>query len=223
MADLQNIFYQMILAALRDSNFTSASPGHINKFIGLNVAATSIGTDEEIRSAILEIINSEGVGKEKTGKDLASDLSNVDVETGKGIGLEKQLIGVTRKSISIAQNPASLVATGLSLLPHVALIALAISLTPLIFDILTKPGGPLDLRFKRIIDDEINAFLSRQTQKDTQMGVRQVIIQSKIGFTAVNGANNFNTVRGIREGGINKEREDRIGMVDHSKGVFDLG
>jgi len=79
------------------------------------------------------------------------------------------------------------------------------------------------LRFKRIISDEVNAFLSRQTQKDTEMGVRPVIIQSKIGFTAKNGANNFNTVRGIREGGIDTERLDRIGMKDHIKGVFDIG
>ena len=92
-----------------------------------------------------------------------------------------------------------------------------------IFDLLTKPGGPLDLRFKRIIDDEINAFLSRQTQKDTEMGVRQVIIQSKTGFTASNGKNNYNTLRGIREGGLNEERLTRIGKVDHTKGVFDLG
>jgi len=79
------------------------------------------------------------------------------------------------------------------------------------------------LRFKRIIDNEINAYLSRQAQKDTEFGVRQVVIQSKVGFTATNGANNYNTVRGIREGGIDKERLDRIGMVDHAKGVFDFG
>ena len=94
---------------------------------------------------------------------------------------------------------------------------------PLIFDILIAPGGPFDIRFKRIVDDEINAFLARQTQKDTEFGYRQVIIQSKLGFTAPNGVNNYNTVRGIREGGIIQERLDRFGMVDQSKGNWPFG
>ena len=106
-------------------------------------------------------------------------------------------------------------------MPHAALVLLAISLAPMIFDILTKPGGPMDLRFKRIVDDEINAFLSRQAQKDTEFGTRQVIIQSRKGFTASNAENSFNTLRGIREGGLDKERLDRLGMVDHAKGLFD--
>jgi len=93
----------------------------------------------------------------------------------------------------------------------------------MIFDELTRPGSVLDLRWRRIISNEVSAFLSRQTQKDTQFGVRQVIIQSKTGFTATNGKNNYNTLRGIREGGLNKELFDRIGMVDHTKGVFDFG
>ena len=33
----------------------------------------------------------------------------------------------------------------------------------------------------------------------------------------------YNTLRGIREGGVNEERLSRIGMKDHSKGVFDIG
>ena len=223
MADLQNIIYQMVLSLLRDSKFTSASPGHINKFIGVNVAATTIGTDEEIRAAILEIINSEGVGKEKTGKDLASDLSDVEVETEKVKDFEKKAVLGTRRALAIAQNPASLVSQGILLLPHAVLVAFAISIVPFIFEELTRAGGPLDLRFKRIVDEEISAFLSRQSQRDTEMGVRQVIIQSKTGFTATNGSNNFNTLRGIREGGIDKELLDRVGKVDHAKGVFDFG
>ena len=76
----------------------------------------------------------------------------------------------------------------------------------------------MDLRFRRIIREEINGFLSRQAQKDTEFGVRQVIIQSKTGFTATNGQNNYNTLRGIREGGVNEELLARVGKVDHTKG-----
>ena len=136
---------------------------------------------------------------------------------------ETKAAGLIRKGVSVADNPTSIVAQGIKFLPHAALAALALALVPMIFDELTRPGGILDLRWRRIISNEVSAYLSRQTQKDTQFGVRQVIIQSKIGFTATNGKNNYNTLRGIREGGLNKELFDRIGMIDHTKGVFDFG
>jgi len=204
---------------------TSASPGHINHFIGIESQGGMdiIGNNEEINAAIREAV--ENITSDPdSAESLSDNLLASEQKTGKNkVSLEKSAIGGISKVIGAANNPASIVAAGINILPHAALLAFAISITPFIFDVLTKPGGPLDLRFKRIISDEVNAFLSRQTQKDTEFGVRQVIIQSKTGFTATNGANNYNTLRGIREGGIDKERLDRIGKVDHTKGVFDLG
>ena len=219
MATLDVIIKQMILSAFRSAEMDSASPGHINRFKSMK--GEILGSSEEINAAIREAMD--GLMEDSgSAEKLEQNIIDADIKTGKSKEInEKQ---ITQSISTVARsNPASIVSIGLGLLPHAALITLAVSLAPLIFDILTKPGGPLDLRFKRIIDDEINAFLSRQTQKDTEMGVRQVIIQSKLGFTASNGLNNYNTLKGIREGGINKERLDRLGMVDHSKGVFDTG
>jgi len=217
MASLSAIFKQMILSTFRSAKMTSASPGHINHFIGIeNIGSEVIGSDEEIKAAILEVIQGLEI---EAPEDLAEDLLDVEGKPKK----KGELEGALSKGVGIAQNPTSVVASAIPLLPHATLLILAIALAPLIFDQATRPGGPLDLRFKRIIEDELNAFLSRQTQKDTEMGVRQVIIQSKVGFTAANGKNNYNTIRGIREGGLNKERLDRIGMIDHSKGVFNFG
>jgi len=225
MATLDSIIKQMILSAFRSANMTSASPGHVNHFIGIESQGGMdiIGSNEEINVAIREAVQA-FVDDPESAESLSEDLINAEIKTGKKKKgkLESTATGAISKVIGVGSNPANIVAMGLPLLPHAALVALALSLTPLIFDVLTRPGGPLDLRFKRIISDEVNAFLSRQTQKDTEMGVRQVIIQSKTGFTAKNGENNYNTVRGIREGGINKERLDRIGMKDHSTGVFDI-
>lgn len=214
----------MILSAFRSAMMDSASPGHINRFMGLEGGEMDIiGSNEEINAAIREAVQ-QVIDSPENAENLIEGLSSAGEKTGKTkAGLEKTGIGATSKVISLSQNPAGIVAQGLPLLPHAVLITFAIALTPLIFDILTKPGGPLDLRFKRIISDEVNAFLSRQTQRDTEMGVRQVIIQGKTGFTATDGKNNYNTLRGIREGGVNEERLSRIGMKDHSKGVFDLG
>jgi len=225
MATLDVIIKQMILSAFRSAKMTSASPGHINRFIGIESQGGMdvIGSAEELNAAIREAV--EGITSDlDSAENLAENLLDSETKTGTSKG-KLQQTGLTGLSTTarIGQDPASIIAKVLPSLPQATLIAFALLLAPLIFDILTKPGGPLDLRFKRIISDEVNAFLSRQSQRDTEMGVRQVIIQSKTGFTAVNGFNNYNTVKGIREGGVNKEQLDRIGKVDHSRGVFDFG
>lgn len=223
MSSFQNIVYQMILTVLRDAKMTSASPGKINTFVGLESGvSTSIGTDDELREAIIDLVGEEFdlVGADELAEDLLDAEGKKKTKKGK---LESKASSQTRKTIAALDSPVSIMTAAIPFLPHAVLVSLALMLAPFIFEQLTKPGGPLDLRFKRIISDEVNAFLSRQTQKDTEMGVRPVIIQSKIGFTATNGVNNYNTQRGIREGGIDKEKLDRIGMIDHSKGVFDFG
>jgi len=224
MASLDVIIKQMILSAFRSANMTSASPGHINHFIGIESQGGMdiIGNNEEINAAIREAV--EGITSDPdSAESLAGNLLDAEEKTGKKGKIQRGALSTVSTVTSIGQDPTSIMAKLLPKLPHAALLLLALSLAPLIFDVLTKPGGPLDLRFKRIISDEVNAFLSRQSQRDTEMGVRQVIIQSKTGFTAVNGFNNYNTVKGIREGGINKEQIDRIGKIDHSKGIFDFG
>jgi len=226
MASLDSIIRQMILSAFRSANMTSASPGHINRFIGLESQGGMdiIGSNEEVNAAIREAVGG-FVDDPDSAEGLAGDLLDSEQKTGKQAKGKLQQAGLSTVSTitGVGQDPTSIIAKVLPNLPQAALLLLAISLAPLIFDTLTKPGGPLDLRFKRIISDEVNAFLSRQTQRDTEMGARQVIIQSKTGFTATSGFNNYNTLKGIREGGINKEQIDRIGKVDHSKGVFDFG
>lgn len=219
---LADVITTYVIDLLKETQITSASPGWTNTV--KDVRVTGLGADFEyaLQEAITETISEIATTNPDlfVGGGTATTAKKITEKKGTK---ERQTARLVRQGVSIADNPAILVAEGIRYLPHATLLLLALSLAPLIFDILTKPGGVLDLRFKRIIDNEINAFLSRQTQKDTEFGVRQVIIQSKIGFTATNGANNFNTVRGIREGGIDKERLDRIGMIDHSKGVFDFG
>jgi len=226
MATLDIIIKQMILSAFRSANMTSASPGHINRFIGIESQGGMdiIGSNEEINDAIQQAV--QGITSDPdSAESLAGDLLDSEEKTGKKSKGKIQQAGLSGVSTisGIGNDPTSIISRALPLLPQAALVGLALLLAPLIFDILTKPGGPLDLRFKRIISDEVNAFLSRQSQRDTEMVFRQVIVQSKPGFTAVNGFNNYNTQRGIREGGINKELMDRIGKVDHSKGIFDFG
>ncbi len=222
MTALSAVITTYVIELLKEAQITSASPNWTNTVKDVRVTGLGADFDYALQEAITETISEIST----TNPDLfgGGSTGTTAKKTSEKKGTkERQAAKLVRQGVTIADNPAVLLAEGIRYLPHATLILLAISLAPLIFDILTKPGGPLDLRFKRIIDNEINAFLSRQIQKDTEFGVRQVVIQSKIGFTATNGANNFNTVRGIREGGIDRERLDRIGRVDHSKGIFDFG
>ena len=210
---LSSIIIDQIIQVLQNTTFTSANPLKTNFVKDINNAGLDAAFDQDLQDAIGEIVKQYNTDS-KTEISLPEKKSE---KKKKGFG-ELQGISLTSKAMKVSQDPTSIVAMALRRLPHAALIAFAISLAPLIFDILTAPGGPFDVRFKRVVDEEISAFLSRQTQKDTEFGTRQVIIQSKKGFTASNGANNYNTVRGIREGGLDKERLDRIGMIDHTKG-----
>ena len=219
MASFKNIILQYVLSILRSSEFTSASPGHINTFKGLASGTGDIGTDDELRAAILEIIGDD-IDTDSPDSLSQDILDSENKKQKKGIN-EKTTTKLVSQGVGTINDPASIVATGIQYLPHAALVALAIALLPMVFDEMTRPGGVLDLRWKRYISEEINAFLSRQTQKDTEMGVRQIIIQSKKGFTASNGMNSYNTQAGLREGGLNKEKIERFGMKDHSKGLLD--
>ncbi len=222
MADFQRIVYQMILSVLRGAKMTSKDPTFTNVFKGMG--SPDVGFDEELKEAIRETVDGFIVDPDSPDKLAENLLDAEEKEKNKKGTKEKTAAKAIGKTIGVGKDPvAAIIATAIPFLPHAVLVTLAIMLVPLIFKELTRPGAALDLRFKRIVDDEINAFLSRQTQKDTEMGIRQVIIQSKKGFTAANGVNNYNTTKDIREGGFDKERLDRQGRVDHSKGVFDFG
>jgi len=140
-----------------------------------------------------------------------------------GTNLESKIKSNILKGVSVSKDPIGAVAGTLGKIPipHAALVALALALIPIIFKELTRDGGALDLRWKRIIDNEVNGFLDRQTQRNTQIGTRQVIIQSRAGFIAINGAaGNENTIRQIRDGGVDGNRLAQIDIIDHSKELF---
>jgi len=127
------------------------------------------------------------------------------------------------KGVSSGQDPIGAISGALKgiPLPHAQLVALTLALTPILLKELTRDGSALDLRWKRFALKEENSFLDRQTQRNTQIGLRQVIIQSRAGFIQMNGAGgNENTIRQIRDGGVDGNRLAQINIVDHSKELF---
>jgi len=209
-----DVIRQMIEQALFNSNITSAggdSP-KINRVFAVDV--NPIEFEEMFRAAIREEL--EGMREREAGVPKVPE----EIE-GEGKLTEGQVTGLARKGLSAAQNPASIVATGLAFLPHAVLVSFVIGMMPLIFAELTRAGSTFDLRWKRILADEFNAFLDRQAQHNTRIGTRQVIIQSSAGFINLNGGeSNTNTVRLARKGWTGIEDVSELDYVNHKKGLF---
>ena len=133
MVSLEVIIKQMILSAFRSAKMTSASPGHINYFIGLESQGGMdiIGSNEEIQAAIREAV--QGITDDPQGADeLSQNLLNSENKTGKG-KLEGRALSTVSTITGTAQNPVNVVAGVLPFLPHAALVTLAILLAPLMF------------------------------------------------------------------------------------------
>ena len=171
--------------------------------------------DSSLRADVVKIIQDE----------IKLQLTEVRVgETEAPSGsVESQLVTNVRKGAGAIQNPMGALSSAIKgiPIPHAQLLALALAMAPIIFELTTRDGGPLDLRFRRRLLKEQNSFLDRQTQRNTQIGLRQVIIQSRAGFIQMNGgAGNENTNRQIRDGGVDGNRLAQIEMADHAKELF---
>ena len=130
--------------------------------------------------------------------------------------VEAQVVSNVKKGVGIAQNPENIAMELASRLPKAALVIMAISLYPIIIKELTRAGGIFDTRFRRKLELEWNGFLDRQTQKNTQLGLRGVRIQSQAGFMQLNGVGSTNTMRLAKntQGFIEKNTE--IGLPAHA-------
>jgi len=208
-ADIGAVIKQMIDATILGMDISSSAGDSpkINRVLTLpEVPDFGSIIDNAIRNVVAE---------QQQG---TQDIAATDAATGI---TEGQAVGLAGTALSKIQNPTTLVADALSFLPHTALVAFAISLIPILINELTKPGGPWDLRFKRIVEKEVNSLMSRQNQYDYAIGERGLIIQSRAGFlNRHTGGVNSNTLRQIREGGIDKNLLTQIDYTDHSKGLF---
>ena len=164
--------------------------------------------DESFRADVVKIIQDEiKIQMTKVGED-------AKIPASKG-SVEAQITQNINKVSSVAQNPASMGAELISKLPHAAVVALAIKLYPVIIDYLTRPGGPMDIRFRRKIELEWNGFLDRQTQKNTQLGIRGVRIQSRAGFIQLSGGASGNSMRLQKDPSKELNRQDILGTNAH--------
>lgn len=207
LADALRQFIEKALFSMHISSAGGDSP-KINYLRDVDINPADF--DQIIRDEVERVVNEriEEVKEETV----------IEKEAGTSGSIESGAISSVRTGAGLAQNPASSITMLMRFMPHAALVALAISLVPLIITELKKPGSAMDIRWKRMLLDEFNAFLDRQEQMNTQLGYRQVIVQSKAGFTALSsGAGTYDSVRDLREGGLDKDRQEIVGLTDHAK------
>lgn len=176
---------------------------------------TEAGLDEEFSREVVRVIREE-IKIQMTefqenpptpkSKPEASTVSNVT--------------GDISEVMNIVKNPTAWISGALKVLPPVALAFLAKEIAEMVFTEITKPGGVMDLRWKRQMEKENNAFLSRQTQRETQLGVRPVIINQSNGFIALNPALNYNNQKIIRDHNYEAASDPKLRLVDHAVGLF---
>jgi len=210
---------QFIENALMTMNISSAGGDSPKVNYVRDVDLNPADFDQIIRDEVERIIT-EREQEIKAEESTIESKVGSGAETNGGGGFESGAIGAVRTGTGLAQNPASSIGMLMRFIPHAALVALVLSMIPIIIKELKRPGSLMDVRWKRMMTEEFNAFLDRQDQMNTFLGYRQVIVQSKAGFIAQSsGAGTYFSNRDRREGGMDKDRQEIVGLVDHAKAL----
>lgn len=202
-----------ILQMVQGLRISSANPLHINEVLGgahLNIA----GLTEAMQQDVVQIIQDEIKIQMTTFEEEPTNRKSRPASS-----TQTKVQNEISEVMGIIKNPGSFLAGALKVLPPAAAALFAYEIAQYVFAEITKPGGAMDLRWKRQMLKEDNAFLDRQTQRNLQIGTRQVVIQSQKGFLQMNGAASENTLRQIRDGGVDGNRLARVDLPDHAMGL----
>jgi len=120
-------------------------------------------------------------------------------------------------------NPeAILLQQAKALVPILMPLLIAAGLSEVILNTMLSPGGLFDRRLRRLITEEVNGLLDKQTQKNFSIGTRQLVIQSRAGFRNIQGIGSEDSLRQIREGTGAGLRKSNLDYIDFTKGVRDI-
>lgn len=185
--------------------------------------AEATGGSGEFENALAEMVDNDWMGAaedQMSDKEYASWMESETKKTPKmGLNIEENSASLISAGLSGAKNPVGLGMSAVAMIPHAALVMLAIAITPLIIDQLKSPGSMLDIRWRRIMELEFNALMSRQDQWNAQIGVRQVYVASHDQFLIGNGAAlSESNLRRVRES--DQRIADRLEFTDHALELF---
>lgn len=190
---LDDIINAKITNALFAAQITSASVGHVNYVYDISGMGAMGGGEiaANFEAIIDELIDNKI-------KDLQAEAKTSTAGTDDaGISPLTILQGAAKGTGGANAIRGQI----MSMIPYLGPIMVATGVALFLFDWARSAGGPLDLRYQRQLIDESFSHLSRQLQRDTEIGNRQIIIQASANFKNLGGAGNSNSLRQIRDGG----------------------
>ena len=119
-----------------------------------------------------------------------------------------QIAGLAGRGMS--GGASSAIGMLMPMIPHLVPLMIAAGAAKQLFDWAIGPGGPIDIRYRRELINEANSFMSRQLQRDTEVGFRQVIIAANANFNNTGGAGNSNSLRQVR---TYADRKANVGLL----------
>jgi len=156
--------------------------------------------ETEIEEEVKDLLDEEEKKTDKTIKDEPK----IEAKLEKLIGGTK---GQAGNLVGFAKNPTAMLSglmSGLGkALPFIGAVTAILTLPETIKKIagfLVAPGGPLDRRLRIVLSENQNAFLTREQQRNRQVGKSQVIITQNVGFRNSNGYLTTNSFRGLDAG-----------------------
>lgn len=195
------------------------------RFDDYEIAAVEIpaaGIEQAINDAIKKIVQDTARKEKETQYDShikAYGKFKRQEDDAKFSDISSQLTDIKQ----LTTNPSGFILSMIMpLVPILGPMMVAASM-PMIIDtiieVLTRPGFPLDPRFKRRLDEEFNSQLDRQTQFNSSIGARNVVIQTKAGWINMQGAGHRSAMKDVREGTGRGVRQGFIGIEDKSVGL----
>lgn len=181
--------------------------------------------EEELKATIRELIEETG-GATESDNAFSTTSKKKTKEKSPEEELTKLMKGDTAKAknlVSYASDPQNAITSLIVKAgPQGAIIAAFIFLAfqsedikKQIVELITAPGGPLDKRLKIDFEKRMNAFMSRQSQRDRGTGRIPVTITQVPGFGNLGGALTVSSLEQIKLTGIS-----RIGIKEKGIGLF---
>ncbi len=160
--------------------------------------------EKAIEMEVQKILRKEGIVK-KSGSARVKKSND---------GTMDAITSVLRGSRSFSMGPQMLA----RFFPPAMVAILVAQVSKMIIEDLKRPGGVLDIRYRRLLENEVENYMSRQFQRNTQVGEgRQIIIQMQSQFLNLNGQGNSNTFQQINTYG---NRLAEVGL--HTKDTAQL-
>lgn len=203
MASLARVINDMIIKALLDAQITS-SAGDSPKINHVIVANQIREIDyESLDEALLEALEVASTEAKEGGEDSPSDLENVTK-------LFKGNTGKAKNLVDYVTNPEGKIMSLLTVAgPYGALVGAVIAailnsekIVDAIMDVITAPGSIADRRLKIFVQDGVNAFFSREAQRDKQIGLEHQVFTQIGGFGNYGGALTTNNLVEISKTGV---------------------